>query len=142
MNTRANGAENRAFSLVELTLAIGLISFCLMALLGLFEVGMKGGRQAANDTVLAATASRLASEIIATRKFSFPATRYFDVDGESVAQSAALYGCTISSATVPDSQLPGISTNLVRVSMVFAWPLSAPASAQTTHTFYVTLPPQ
>ncbi len=44
--------RQRAFSLVEVTLALGLVSFILVALLALFGVGMQASRESANDTML------------------------------------------------------------------------------------------
>lgn len=40
----------RAFSLVEVTLALGLITFCLVALLGLFQAGLQQERRSVDQT--------------------------------------------------------------------------------------------
>lgn len=52
-----------AFSLVEVVIALGVCAFVLVAMLGLFQVGLKSGRESEE----AVTASNLASRIIAMR---------------------------------------------------------------------------
>lgn len=42
--------DSRAFSLVEITVAIGVIAIALIAILGLVPVGMKSGREAVDAT--------------------------------------------------------------------------------------------
>lgn len=44
-----NKLRDQAFSLVEITLAIGIVSFCLLSLLGLMPVGMDSVRDASKQ---------------------------------------------------------------------------------------------
>jgi uncharacterized protein (TIGR02598 family) len=50
--------KTAAFSLVEVTLALGVAAFCLLAVLGLLPVGVQTNRNASSQTI--------ASNIIAT----------------------------------------------------------------------------
>lgn len=43
--------SNYAFSLVEVTLALGIVSFALISLLGLFSVGMKANLDSSHQSV-------------------------------------------------------------------------------------------
>lgn len=42
-----------AFSLVEVTIALGLVAYALLALLGLFVIGLSSSRESARETALA-----------------------------------------------------------------------------------------
>jgi type II secretory pathway pseudopilin PulG len=53
----------RAFSLVEVTLALGVMAFCLVALLGLLPVGMNSNRAALEQTAAASIASAVAVDL-------------------------------------------------------------------------------
>ena len=52
-----------AFSLVEVTLALGVMAFCLVALLGLLPVGMNSNRDALEQTAAASIASAVAVDL-------------------------------------------------------------------------------
>jgi len=53
----------RAFSLVEVVLALGICAFVLVALIGLFSTGLRTGRESEEQV----QAANLASQILATR---------------------------------------------------------------------------
>jgi type II secretory pathway pseudopilin PulG len=52
-----------AFSLVEVTLALGVMAFCLVALLGLLPVGLNSNRGALEQTAAASVASAVAVDL-------------------------------------------------------------------------------
>ena len=54
------------FSLVEVVIAIGVASFCLIAVLGLLPVGMKANKDSSNQTTAAGLAMAIASDLKAT----------------------------------------------------------------------------
>ncbi|XHR28108.1 MAG: hypothetical protein ACFUZC_19530 [Chthoniobacteraceae bacterium] len=58
--------NGRAFSLVEIVVAMGVCSFVIVALVGLFSIGLKARRDSNNQF----HAADLASNIIATRSAS------------------------------------------------------------------------
>lgn len=49
---RKRFTKNSGFSLVEVTIALGLVTFVLVALLGLFGVGMEASKGSMNSTAL------------------------------------------------------------------------------------------
>lgn len=127
-NARAWALVRRGFSLMEILLALGILSFCLVALLAIFSVGFRASMKANEDTVLASIASRIMSEARASSSFPFPTNMLFDTRGLPVsASSEATYACEVTRATVPESQLPGISTNLSMVTMKISWPAAIAA---------------
>ena len=84
--------HTRAFSLVEVVLALGICAFVLVALIGLFSTGLRSGRESEEQV----QAANLASQILATRlaaptsssnlsNFAIPAdalmTNYRDIYG-------------------------------------------------------------
>jgi uncharacterized protein (TIGR02598 family) len=53
---------NKGFSLVEIVVAIGVISFALVAIIGVLPIGLAAGRQATQET----RANHLAEQIFST----------------------------------------------------------------------------
>ena len=56
-------APAMAFSLVEVTLALGICAFCLLAIFGLLPVGVKSGRMAVEQTAAAGLLSVVATDL-------------------------------------------------------------------------------
>ncbi|HSI84578.1 MAG TPA: hypothetical protein VK970_12385 [Candidatus Methylacidiphilales bacterium] len=134
-------AKTLAFSLVEITIALGIISFSLVALLSLFSVGLNLSRQSSIDTALACMATRMAAEMTAQPSFDFATTYYFDGKSLPVANPSTpgiVYCCNLSTNLVTDTEMSGVSPQLRRVHITFSWPFPKNANTQT---FYVTLPP-
>src|SRR5437870_6920187 len=90
MNRRLRSAA--AFSLVELTLALGIAAFCLIALFGLVPIGIQTNRNATSQTAATNVMAAVVADLRATPKtnntssqFCIPlgtsATLYFDSEG-------------------------------------------------------------
>src|SRR3954465_6023900 len=82
-----------AFSLVEVTLAMGIAAFCLIAVFGLIPVGVQTNRNATSQTVATNIMAAVVADLRATPKanntssqfaitFGMPATLYFDSSGQ------------------------------------------------------------
>jgi uncharacterized protein (TIGR02598 family) len=89
-----------AFSLVELTAAIGIASFCLIAVFGLMPVGVQTNRNATSQTAATNIMAAVVADLRATPKanntssqfaitFGTPATLYFDGSGQFTTTSGA-----------------------------------------------------
>jgi len=91
MKTRSNCA----FSLVEVTLALGIAAFCLIAVFGLVPVGVQANRNATSQTAATNILSNVVSDIRAsppgqgaskrygvTRTKGLPTLLYFDGQGQ------------------------------------------------------------
>jgi len=61
------------FSLVEVTLALGITAFCLVAIFGLIPVGLNSNQTAIEQTTAASLATALADDLRATPKTNPPA---------------------------------------------------------------------
>ena len=115
-----------AFSLVEVTLALGIVAFCLITVMGLIPVGVQVNRNATSQTratnVMAAVVADLRSSKTRSTSARFgitipsnhtlgagsncdrcsscwnaqTQTIYFDGSGQVVASTAALYRVTLT----------------------------------------------
>ena len=65
-----------AFSLVELTLAIGIAAFCLIAVFGLMPVGVQTNRNATSQTAATNILSSVVSDIRASPPAGRPSAKY------------------------------------------------------------------
>jgi uncharacterized protein (TIGR02598 family) len=122
-----------AFSLVELTLAIGIAAFCLIAVFGLMPVGVQTNRNATSQTAATNIIASVIADMRATTSstspqygvtFGTPRTLYFDGAGQftTVLDANSRYRMSI---TFPSSPT-GLSYADIRVT----WP--APADPATT----------
>ena len=59
MKTVRGSLRGAAFSLVEIVLAIGIVSFALLGMMGLVSVSFQSERSSASDTDLAALSQQL-----------------------------------------------------------------------------------
>jgi uncharacterized protein (TIGR02598 family) len=86
-------SKNAAFSLIEVTLALGVAAFCLIAVFGLMPVGVQTNRNAASQTaatnIIAAVVADLRATPIANPTssqfgitFGTNATLYFNSAGQ------------------------------------------------------------
>ena len=118
----------RAFSLVEVVIAIGIFAISVLTILGLLSVSMEANRSASSDTQVALMAERTYSMLeslgfqnVSTNKlFASGASPslYFDVTGKPLVTSTntilfgyptpanalaagALYSCTVTTNTTP-----------------------------------------
>lgn len=60
---RTQASKCRGFSLVEVTLALGLVTFCLIAIFSLLPVGLNSAKSSAEEAGAAALIAQIASEI-------------------------------------------------------------------------------
>jgi uncharacterized protein (TIGR02598 family) len=123
-----------AFSLVELTLAIGIAGFCLIAVFGLMPVGVQTNRNATSQTA----ATNIIASVIADMRaapgatsaqygiqFGNPRTLYFDGAGQftTVLGANSRYRVSI---TFPPNPPAGLSYANINIT----WPAAAtPANA-------------
>ncbi len=142
-----------AFSLVEVTLALGIFVFAGIALIGLLTVGLQNDQ----DSKLKLQAATVAEDLCSTRRASptndlssvqlnfplpplttatnnFSATTYLTADGETTdaphARFAFLYKITPSFYSVPTGNT---TSGLSSVYMCFYWPAQANATNNAGH---------
>jgi uncharacterized protein (TIGR02598 family) len=140
----ASSGRNRpaGFSLVEVALALGIVSFVLLSLLGLMTVSLDAGRRSYEDTTVASLAQVVANELRTNSYSSLPNTnfeRYFSYDGEPSDAGAAHYRCTIQAETHTSAELPSAvrdASQGVRLRLSFFWP---PDNPRTNEIFETTI---
>jgi len=134
MNIRSTAA----FSLMEVVLALGIISFVLFSMLGLLSVGMNASRESSADTALTSMISQVLGKLRSLHPLpteTVPAF-FFDEDGLPLTNSTgAIYKCEASTMMLTTPELPNISDNFIKVKLVFIWPASVavPSNSQTVY---------
>jgi uncharacterized protein (TIGR02598 family) len=147
MITMRRTASNAGFSLIEVVIALGIFSFCIVAIVGLLPVGMNSVRSVSNEN----NAIHIASSIegiwqVATKgstitipniitnlaiNSSANSTYYFDEFGEPLA--------TGTEATLKMNYKTAATGSSTTVNMTFSWPPNATGSYQTIREFSYTI---
>ena len=80
------------FSLVEVTIALGIFAFAVLGLMGMLPIALQTHRDAKLDTVLAQIKQRLAAEVLLTDGANLAnlstIEKKFDVEGRELASNA------------------------------------------------------
>ena len=128
MRRRARGA----FSLVEVALALGIVSFAFVGLFGLLPAGLSLFHQAMDNSVGSQIVQRLVNE---AQQTDFPtltggatgiqhSTRYFDDQGNEVtAINDSIYTADVSvvgSTPLPNNPVPTTTASLATVTIRLA----------------------
>ncbi len=135
------------FSLIEVVIALGIISFCMIGVLGLIALSANYSGQSSRETAFALMAQSTISNL-RSRGFSLINTPalptqgtlddatpdfYYDVNGrvalksdgtvDTSPHSDSIYGCTVTRYS-PNNQT---SANVIFLRLEFSWPIVAPA---------------
>ena len=135
------GRKSRGFSLVEVTLALGVAAFCLLTLLGLLPLGFQTNQNSTSQTMAASLLSSIVADLRATPKnsptsaqsaitFGTAKILYLDAEGRAVSptnpNATPRYRATI---TFPPS--PGGSGPPTFVCLKISWPASVDPATGT-----------
>jgi len=74
---RIHGVGLQAFSLVEAVIAIGIVSFAMLGVMGLIPVGLSTFRDAMSTTTRSEILSVITSEVLRTDASNLSATNYY-----------------------------------------------------------------
>jgi len=111
-------ATPRGFSLVEVVLALAVLSFAMLPMMGLIGTSLQSYREAINDTVSRQIMTQLAVNAQQARLSDLQSqpsvTYYYDFEGNPVQQSDPQRVYTASVTNQPDADLLN-SANLYRV---------------------------
>jgi uncharacterized protein (TIGR02598 family) len=101
-----------AFSLIEVVLSIGIVSFAFVGMFGLLPVGLSTFRQAIDNSVGSQIVQRLVNEAqqtdypTLTDPSHSPSTRYFDDQGNEVnSDKDSIYTARISVTKTDDPEI-------------------------------------
>ncbi len=138
------------FALVEIVIAMGVVTFTLVAIIGMLSVGMKSSRESTEDTLIANMATAVLNNLRTTNSYSnltLPASNevYFDSMGRwdtngsvfGASNSKSLYRCTY---VLDNTNATTGGTNLIMARLIFTWPVQA-AKAPNTNILHATLTP-
>lgn len=131
----------RGFSLVEVTVALGLASFGLVAIMGLLPSGLSADRDSLSTTVAAQLASALVVDLETPAQSQASLVYGISPDAASPTDGHSLYlkadGTQVKSAIEADYIAhvivtpPKVSPNPTQVRVTLSWPAAAakPASS-------------
>ncbi len=112
---KTTGRSVSAFTLVEVTLALGIFSFAIMALFGLLPVAMQTHQDSKASTVLAQIQQRLVAELLLTDGAVLDTVstgqRNFDGEGRELESAESNLTVYSSKLEVLPVSLPGGSTS-------------------------------
>lgn len=94
----SRGGREAGFSLVEACIAIGLVAFCLVALLGLFQVGLTQERQAVDQVQAAHILAAVSDEFRGLGRLP-DGTSSSQVKGARFGLQLPSYGSSVSQPT-------------------------------------------
>lgn len=119
----------RAFTLVEVVIAVAVLAFAAISLLGLITLALQSSHnadvQSAQATMVSTVTGKLSSQNFTNTVASLPFTNYFTGEGAETNASAAIYRCDVADVSPANS-----NTNFMRqVQLLIRWP--APVYAQT-----------
>jgi len=116
---RGGRIQSGGFTLVEVTLAIGIISFAFVTMFGLLPVGLSVSRQAMDTTIEAQIVQQMKTQALQTDfsqlgELAAADEMYFDDQGKQVDEAQALYR-TKFSAVSANTRLPeGAATDRLK----------------------------
>lgn len=130
-------SPTKGFSLVEITLSLGVMAICLLAVLGLLPIASQTNRSAAADTAAASIAAAVLADIRATPRaaatspqfavpFNANSVLFFDAEGQTTTLSNnSIYRAEV---TFPVNSSGANAATFVDVKV--SWPAAAsPANA-------------
>jgi type II secretory pathway pseudopilin PulG len=126
-----------AFSLVEVVVAIGIVSFSILATFGLLSVANDANKKARDEGMAARLASNEFDRLRCLNKANFPSTyitRFFDADLNDLGTSnspKAAYSFGVTFVYPP----PDSGTGDVILNAEVRYPPQAPAANQNVYRF-------
>lgn len=126
-----NPALPRAFSLVEVTLALGIAAFCLLAIFTLLPVGVNSNRDSVRTTHAASLAEGLVTDLRATK--SGETSPVYGLEPDAAVDGSVIYlkedGSRVAASGDADYRAtvtisPPVSGVIAptRVHVMLAWP--------------------
>jgi uncharacterized protein (TIGR02598 family) len=154
----------KAFSLVEVTLALGIVAFGLVSIVGLVPVGLNAAKSAVDSTktclIAQDVSTRVVSSITTDTQFGSIQSSgtslgpwFYDVNGTylgTVSSGTALYSAQAMIApfqSTSSTNLPNVNSNVLQgVTVTIGWPVNAQGNvaganaAGKSYTFYLRAP--
>jgi len=137
---RRHHSRHRAFTLVEVVLALGVASFGLISMLGLLSVGLKTFHDAINATTEAEITQQLANQLrlasfSSVQGVTTPSTYYFNQEGVATNASSAIYFASVnppSKLAVPGGSSVATTQTNTLTFVISVWSKSSPQATNAT----------
>jgi Tfp pilus assembly protein PilW len=135
----------RGFSLVEVVLALGVASFCLVVLVALVPVGLQRYQKADSQSSMVNLATMVASDLdattngtsaVASPRFSFSIPASGGNASGNTPQTVYVDASGVATGTLG---LPPTSASIYRISLFF-YPPASPLKVATTARILITAP--
>lgn len=111
--------DARGFSLIEVVIAIGILAFSAMVILGLLPTGLTSFQRSSQSTVAARLATEVQSELQQVGLTNFVTdTTFFDADGQQTNAPASVYvvyRTVVTNAALSGSSIPTLARVIVQV---------------------------
>ena len=119
-----------------------MATFGLIAIFGLFSVGMNTSKQADTATLLAALSLQVTDQLRGgtNSTLNISTNFYFDKQGSATNLAAAYYQCLLSTTTTNSRPLGNLSNNFVSAKLAFSWPVPIPSANRTTTNIFSSAP--
>jgi uncharacterized protein (TIGR02598 family) len=126
--------EQAAFSLVEVTLALGIAAFCLIAVFGLMPVGVQTNRNATSQTAATNIVAAVVADLRATPATSTTSTQFaitFGTNARLYFDGAGQYSTSLGSDSRYQLNVTWSGSTALRYAdLKVTWPAAAtPANA-------------
>lgn len=125
--------RQRAMTLVEVVLALGIIAFAIIPIIGLLSMSMQTSVESQKDTAIALAARHMIGQLRMRGDFADPSTLSTSVSftQDGIYQEVANHDTTFSCQLVCIPRLD--NTNFADVTMTFRWPPATtnPSNVQT-----------
>jgi len=139
--------HQRAFSLTEVVLALGIASFCLLILLGMLPVGLNSNKSSREETAALNVVSRISADLQSLPKGKTSGGDNWSIDGLTIPEAgeSAKALTVYYSDTLPNFQNTIDRTTRYRITAKLTPPANISGTAQHTTTYVhltVSWPPQ
>lgn len=131
----------RAFSLIEVTLAIGIVAFGLLSVTGLLPVALKTVKDSSAQVSMANIALQVRSEIVQT-----PFTNnldgvsfFYDQEGSKTNADKGYFSASlaVNTPSVPGVDSTSYGSNAKSVTVTVRYPQGVPSAGQKTNVFSI-----
>jgi uncharacterized protein (TIGR02598 family) len=127
---------------VEVVVALGVTSFALVAILGLFSLGLATGQKSSQSTALATMTVQVMGQLRGNTNSTINLTTnfYFDNQGNPTNQASAYFNCLVTTSSGNTPPINNLAGSFVPATIKFSWPASIPAASQSSCTNFASLP--
>lgn len=135
--------RNKGFSLVEVTIALGVAGFCLLAIFGLLPAGVNSNRASIEQTAAANLATRIAADLQAAGTNAVSPNLSVGLDGSTTlylredGSQGSSSGNSRYRATVTTAQGTGGNHAATVARILVSWPAAADPAAAAAGTFEI-----